>query len=362
MKYRFAAQIVCCCFILFSRLVLSEGAEESKSLLKKAASELEKQNQAWDDLAVKYRCEYWVPDSRGQWKLDKRLSLRWSVTQSGWERILRARSENPWTEEASFNGEYSMTYDSQQAGSAGVGHQVSHFLNITDSPKIFGLFVTGLELGQPVSIADFLKMEATHAKVIKQVGALVIVEGDDPLAEGVRLKLTLDANYGYRPTEIEVRDERGLLSTYKEIEYEKLAGKRGDFWFPRKGSWQGVNPDDRSPGTRMDYTLTNITIDQNLDQQDFQLTYPEGTLLLNTDTGETRYAAAEVGLGDLINDTGKTISMQEHDRLAARNPQGVPEQLAEKPNWMTIVFVNLGIILLFILAAFLVKSRRHKSV
>jgi len=176
------------------------------------------------------------------------------------------------------------------------------------------------------------------------------------------LKLTLDADYGYRPIEIEVRDERGLLSTYKEIEYEKHAGKRGDFWFPRKGSWYGVNPEDRSPGTRMDYTLTNIAIDQSPDQQDFQLTYPEGTLLLNTDTGETRYAAAEVGLGDLINATGKTISMQEHDRMAARNPQGAPEQLAENTNWMTIVFVNLGIILLFIIAAFLVKFRRHKSV
>lgn len=362
MKYRSAAQIVFCCFILLSRLILAEGAEESKSLLMKAAAELEKQNQAWDDLAVEYRCESWVPDSQGQRKLDETLLLRWSVTQSGWERIRRVRPENPWIEEACFNGEYSMTYDSQQAGSAGVGHQISHFLNITDSPKIFGLFVTGLELGQPVSIAKFLKMESAHVKVLEQTGSLVIVEGDDPMAEGVRLNLTLDANFGYRPIEIEVRDERGLLSTYQEIEYEKLRGKRGDFWFPRKGSWQGVNPEDRSPGTRMDYILTNITIDQSPEQQDFQLTYSKGTLLLNTDTGETRYAAAEVGLGDLINDTGKTISMEEHDRLAARNLQGTPDQLDGKSNRMTLVFVSLGIILTFILAVFLMRSRRYKSI
>jgi hypothetical protein len=349
------------CLFLFSLFSLAEGAEADRDLLIKAASELQQQNQAWDDLSVEYRCEDWVPDGKGKWKWYESLLLRWSVTQSGWERILRARPESPWTEEASFNGEHYMTYDSQQQGSAGFGHQISSFLNITYSPKIFGLFVTGLELGQPVSVAEFLQMESAHVKVLEQKNNLLVVEGDDPLAVGVRIKLTLDSNYGYRPIEMEVRDEHGLLSTYKDIEYEQFTAKRGKFWFPRKGSWYGVNPQDRSPGTRMDYTLTNLVIDQNPGKEAFQLKYPKGTLLLNTDTGVTTYAAAEVGLQDLTGETNKTISMEQHDKLA-QNLNQIPDQKGKKSNGMTFALVNLAIILIIILAAVFLKVRRHKSV
>ncbi|QDV50729.1 hypothetical protein [Gimesia fumaroli] len=350
------------CFYLLSLFSVIATADEKNDILAEAAAELERQNQAWDDLTVEYSCEDWIPDDKGEWKLHETLMLRWAVTQSGWERILRSRSESAWTEEAAFNGEYYMTYDSQQQGSAGVGHQISSFLNITYSPKIFGFFVTGLELGQPVSVAEFLQMEASHAKVLSEKENLVIVEGDDPLAVGIRLKLTLDAKYGYRPIEIEVRDQHGLLSTYKDIEYEQFTGKRGTFWFPRKGSWYGVNPEDRSPGTRMDYSLIKMEVDQNPEKQDFQLTYPKGTLLLNTDTGETTYAAAVVNLEDLIGDKGKTISMEQHDKIAAQNLPRGPAQEDESSNMKTLVLVNLAIIVLIILTVLFVRYRRHKSV
>ncbi len=348
------------CLYLVSLCSLLNGAEVNNTILMKAASELERQNQAWDDLSIKYNCEEWIPDSKEQWKLNHSLLLRWSVAQSGWEKILRARSGNSWTEAASFDGEYYMTYDSQHEGSAGFGHRISPFLNISDSPKIFGLFVTGLELGQPVSVAEFLKMESAHVKVLKQANNLLIVEGDDPLAVGVRLKLTLDSNFGYRPIKIEVRDDRGLLSTYKDIEYEQFAAKRGTFWFPRKGSWHGVNPEDRSTGARMDYSLTNMVIDQNPVKEDFQLTYPTGTLLLNTDSGVTTYAAAEVSLQDLIGDTNKIISMEEHDRLA-QNIELISNNEEGNATRFTFVLVNLLLIVIVILAALFIKFRSRKS-
>tara|TARA_R110002111_G_scaffold262869_1_gene342122 strand:- start:33063 stop:34148 length:1086 start_codon:yes stop_codon:yes gene_type:complete len=354
-QYLFFLILVCLCSF-------AEGAEENDRILLKATAELEQQNQAWNDLSVNYICEGWTLEPDGKWKWYESLVLRWSVTQAGWERILRSRPESSWVEEASFNGEYSMTFDSQQEGSAGFGHQVASFLNITDSPKIYGLYVTGLELGRPVSVAEYLKMESAQVKVLSQTGNLVVVAGDDPFAVGVHLKLTLDSNYGYRPIEIEVRDQRGLLSTYKDIEYEKFTGTRGDFWFPRKGSWYGVNPEERSPGIRMDYKLTNIKIDQNSVKEDFQLTYPKGTLLLNTDTGETTYALEEVRLEDLIGETGKTISMEQHDWLAARNQQHVPGEEDKKSTMILFVLANLAIVAFIGLAIFIVRCRRHNSV
>ncbi|QDU50244.1 hypothetical protein [Gimesia panareensis] len=354
--------LYCICLPVLSAVSV-HAADENQNLLQQAAAELERQNQAWDDLNVEYTCEDWLPDSQGDWKLHEVLTLRWAVTQSGWERILRSRAESAWMEEATFNGEYYMTYDSQQQGSAGIGHQISSFLNITYSPKVFGLFVTGLELGQPVSVAEFLQMESAHAKVVEKKDNLLIVEGDDPLAVGVGLKLTLDEKYGYRPIEIVVRDQHGLLSTFKDIEYEQLTGKRGKFWFPRKGSWYGVNPEDRSPGSRMDYALTDIKVDQNPGKEKFQLSYPKGTLLLNTDTGETTYASAEISLEDFLGEpTGKTISMEEHDRKLAQN-QPLPRGQQGQESWIsTFVLVNIAILAVILLAFLYFRYRRQKSV
>jgi outer membrane lipoprotein-sorting protein len=97
---------------------------------------------------------------------------------------------------------------------------------------------------------------------------------------------------------IELSDAGGVLSRIEIEEYVQLTGARGRFWFPSRGTWHGINPEDYSPGGRSHYTLRDIEVDQRPDRSAFTLTYPAGCLLVNGDTGEYLYLEKETQATD----------------------------------------------------------------
>jgi hypothetical protein len=162
--------------------VRNAAAVNDRAELRRIASLLQRQDGAWDDLFVKYRWELWVPaapsesdDARGPGRLRRLQFMEWQVTRRGWERVQRltpapfapATAGDQRIEEASFNGTHYMTFSSQNAGSGSIGRQPMHFLNISESPKSFGIFVTGLEIGHPMTLSECLlsdDADARHAR------------------------------------------------------------------------------------------------------------------------------------------------------------------------------------------------------
>lgn len=216
---------------------------EAKSGIAAVRLELSRQDDAWDDLDIVYECEYLFPDDKGVFQRSRIHQLRWQVTNRGWERLKMATvnalavNNTPanWIQEAGFDGEHYTTWDSQKYGSGLVGHQVAHFLNVSESPKTF-LFVSGIELGQPVSIAEYLSKGVDGLTVAVGENGLIRVDGPDPFTPENRLALELDPLAGYRPRQFEQFDPTGLLSRYEIDEYVQLDGVRGQFWFPKRGT------------------------------------------------------------------------------------------------------------------------------
>jgi hypothetical protein len=327
------------------------------SRLEDIADQLRRQWNAWQDISIEYTCEVWSPVAPGEYRLLHSKQMSWSVTRDGWERIRRVSERsgadadgNAWVEEAAFNGDVYMTYDSQNAGSAAVGRQYEQFLNITYSPKIFGLYVAGLELGLPVDVPAFLRSPEASAAIVGEDEDAVVVEGRDPFAVGDTIKLWLDQTVDFNPVTIESRDSKGLLSTYDDIKYEKYEGRSGEFWFPVKGVWHGINPTDRSPGNDMRYELTVMTVDQGLTPRDFTLAYPKGALLLNTDTGETLYTSQDTLPEDAPLFRGKTITMAQHDRLAAAGENG-PLGGSGDVDASKLVFLSVNVAVILVIVA-----------
>ena len=72
-----------------------------------------------------------------------------------------------------FNGEIYTTWDSQSVGSGTVGHNVHGFLHNPESPRRFGLCVTGFEVGHPVRVAEFLSIPDMKAHVVATEGKVL---------------------------------------------------------------------------------------------------------------------------------------------------------------------------------------------
>jgi hypothetical protein len=277
------------------------------------------QHAAWEDLTVDYTCEVLARDAHGKLFPDHRKKLHSATTKKGWEKFVRITPEalltdakkRDWVEAESFNGEYYTAYDSQQNGSGGFGHAGGNFINNGYSVKRFGLCIAGLEVNEPVSIARFLSMKQTQAKVTQSTSDAVVVEGRDPFAEGVRYKLWLNPKEGYQPARIEQRDGRGLLSMV-EVRYRRLKGCRGEFWFPEKGTWYGRDPASRAPGNEMRYSLDRVQVDTRPSRATFVLTYPAGALLINYDTRQSYITTAATTPADVPQFAGKLITLQEH--------------------------------------------------
>ncbi len=294
--------------------IQTDASQEDQKQLAEIAQAIRKQDSAWEDLTVNYTCEV-LQMKQTKLVFDHRINLAWMTTQKGWEKFVRT-SPHPsepgkdWVEAASFNRDYYMASDSQSSGSGGFGHAVGGFLNNGYSVKKFGLFITGLELNRPISVAELLEMKEAKVKILDSSKESVIVVGQDPIADGIRYKVWLDPKIGYRPAKTEQSDRNGLLATF-EIKYKKCKGVHGDFWFPESGIWQGYEPATRSMGNQMLYKLNKIAIDSNPAKSEFVLTYPVGAKLLNYDTGEGFITTSPITEKDAPPFLGKLISMRE---------------------------------------------------
>lgn len=326
--------------------------------LETMSSELRRQDRAWNDLEIDYVIESEVVGDDGAWRSDPPLRMTWKVTQDGWQRVRRERDteSGTWVEEAGYNGEYYMAADSQGVGSGAIGHQNERFLYNSYVPRLYGLAVTGQELSQPLSVADFLK----SSDVVARPGdsGLIRVEGPDPFAEGVTLAVELDPSVGYRPRRLEIFDRQGPLSTYDNLQYRELKGARGSFWFPESGVWKGIQPRDRSEASRLTYRLNTIRVDTTPTAADFVLTWKKGALLLNNDTGETVYLRDDSTPGDIPNFEGKRMSIAEHDRLAQKTIDTPP---IRRSRWNLLIACNLIGIAAVLIVIFARPARKKRD-
>ncbi len=323
------------CLVSLALTVSSKG--DGPEGINAIADALRRQDHAWDDLTVSYKAELWTPSSGGSYQYAHTTRFRWVITSQRWEKITRitpggpgrAEGESDWEETVAFNGELYMGRDSQNQGSGTIGRKVNNLLNDAISPKTFGLVVTGQEISQPISPANFLTMKKANAKVVRTERTQVIVRGDDPVAEGYTLNLWLDPAMGYRPVQIESRDRKGLHSLIGELTYRCVKGARGDFWFPVSGILHGVKSATREFGNQVHYHLENLETDRHPSRDEFLLTYPKGALILNTDTGKSGYLTAATTKDDLPEFKGKLMSVAEHDQQKEREriaPGGKLEQ------------------------------------
>ena len=168
-----------------------------------------------------------------------------------------------------------------------------------------------------MSVAEFLVSEEANARVVGQENGWTVIRGDDPFADEFWFQLWLDPSVGYRPREIELFWKKGLLSRFEVGEYLECQGAKGRFWFPKKGVWLGGIKEDGSFDTRNEYQLREIEVDRRPDRSEFVLTYPKGTLVVNTDTGESGYLTEDATVQDAPLFGGKLMSLEEHDRLLA---------------------------------------------
>ncbi|MEI8383177.1 MAG: hypothetical protein WCJ09_23870, partial [Planctomycetota bacterium] len=257
-------------------------------------------------------------------------------------------SGGTWVEEASFDGEFYMSGDSQSVGSGAFGHQRERFLYNSNLPRMFGLAVTGDELSQPVSVAEFLLSKESNVVLEEsEDGKLIVAKGADPMAVGVTLELLLDPKIGFRPRKLVIADERGLLSVYADLEYQQYAGTHGKFWFPIHGVWKGFSPDKREEVSRMTYHANEVLVDTKPARDKFVLIYPSGAMILNTDTGDSFYLTGDSNTADVPNFDGKRLSLPEHDRLQEEAAKSVVRQKVTSRRLSPLITINLLVIVAF---------------
>ena len=335
------------------------GADTPNALKEKIVNELQRQDAAWDDLSVKFTIRDAIKDAKSKtFEPAALIHGQWVVTQTGRERVRRETvplGGDPRTaqiEEASFDGEYYMTASNQRQGSGGVGHQTERFLMTLDSPKSFGLVVTGLDLGMPMSLQEFVQ-NASVTTAIDVATNSVVVEGPDPLAGGFRLRLVLSSTYGYRPTRIETSDRNGLFTTYDIFEYQEVRGTHGSFWFPKRGERHGYSPRPREVGTISTFSLDEIECNKHPDYREFRLTYPKDALILSTDTGEGFYLTTDSTPDDVPRFEGKQMPYREHDSHVHAAPVATHRRLN------VLLLLNACVILLVCTAV--IRSRRRRN-
>lgn len=297
-------------------LVVAQAAILAEPLtLKSLSDSVNAQDRKWEDLTIDYRCDIAPTDLKVP---RSKYQLRWVVTRDGMERVTRKSQQQDGTghlEEAAYDGRHYMTFDSQRVGSGSVGQQIAQFLSQSLSPKRFGLYVTGQEVGKPITLGQWLTMPESHCKIESQSDDEVTVFGADPMAKGMSLKLVLAKKFNYRPIRLELSDDKGLLTVIDNLNYRAVTANGSTIWFPSRGEWHGFDPATRKVVSVVHYTLTNVEVDRHPNPDEFVLQYPAGCLLLNTDTSETYYTTAATTTSDPPAFTRKLMSMAEHDRL-----------------------------------------------
>ena len=171
--------------VAFCLLCLQEtgGLQASLPPVAEIAAEIARQDTVWQDLEVRYRCSTTNFTEKSEWEGQPTLLLTWMLTQKGWQRVRResrTASGGTWVEEARFDGEFYMSGDSQSVGSGAFGHQRERFLYNSNVPRYFGLAVTGNELSQPVSVAEFLLSKESSVVLEESDGGnLIVAKGAD---------------------------------------------------------------------------------------------------------------------------------------------------------------------------------------
>ena len=330
------------CVLIAATSSLSES--ESTDGLSVVIDGLEHQDHAWNDLRATFSCTYYFGDSDKGFTLSRRHAMVWARTQDGWERLRRLTTKSgtngkDWVEEAAHQGSFYMGMDSQGSGSGTIGHSPNSFLQTDESPKRFGLYIVA---GQHMTVGEYLKEFRSEMQLLPQEKGCLVVTGPDPFSDEGRITLWFAPELGYRPKEISLSDSRGTYTTFKVNAYTENITNKGKFWFPKSAIWEGYDPTTRTIDSRMQYELDSLAIDQFPNQTEFVLSYPEGALLLNTDTGETIYTsrATEPSDAPLFEDV--RLSMAEHDRL-----QRVKRfDATRKPERLWMILVTTGIVVL----------------
>ena len=337
------------------------GDDRLKALREKVANELRRQDAAWDDLTVRFSINDVLKDA-GAKEFVPGVSIRglWVVTKNGQELVRRETVRSPGggrdghVQAASFDGEFYMDASNQKQGSGGVGHRISSFLMTSDSPKGFGLAVTGLELSMPMSVQEFVRREQVTINVDATTDT-VVVEGADPLADGFHLRLVLSPVYGFRPIRIESRDSKGLYTTWDIKEYQEVVGIRGSFWFPKRVERHGYRPSPREVGTISTFSLDKIECDRHPDRREFRFSYPRGALIVSSDTGEGFYLTADSTPEDVPGFKGKQMSYREHDSRDRL-------QSAPPPRRRHLLLIANVVILAFVGAAAIYWLRKGRKI
>jgi hypothetical protein len=307
--------VACCKSLIASQEI--DGESSIGVSLEEIAEVISDQRRCWKGLMVKYRCNEISLPKDDQWYRESLVT--WISDRGGRERIrvelIGASSDIlvklPWVQEAAFNGEYSTSWDSQSQGSGEVSSQVNPFMLELRPPRQF-FTICGASIGIPVEVDEYLishrsliERVVKNAESIEFIGRMCHTDED-------RIRFRLDPLQGYQMVFLEKFDKRGLLSIYEIGELRKFVSKNGEFWFPSRATWTGVDPGTRGPDYRMDCQLEQLLVDQELDDDAFAISYPPGTLLLNSDTGEGFYIERQTDVSDVPDFIGKKVSVAEY--------------------------------------------------
>jgi hypothetical protein len=239
---------------------------------------------------------------------------RWIKRKDNCERIERIRdigNDKLWEEVAVFNNRYHMTRDNQSHGSGTIGTTGGGFLSISESPKAFGLYL--LTPFGDLSFAKYLARYRSKIALNVLEDGKVKIEGPFPVDDpNGRLVIEVDRSFGYRPTKIDFFDGEGIYSKFVVSEYRSFGLGDTVVWLPNKGAWYGFDPELRTPSTLMTFSATSIDVNSLPTDDSFVLTYPQGALLLNTDTGESFYASRDTNFEDVPMFANAKISLSEH--------------------------------------------------
>jgi len=338
--------IACLISLLFLGVAgVRAEADVNTQELARIAQVLSQQDNAWDDLDVRYNCDWWERGEDGEFHFGHRREHHWLITQQGWEQFSIKYPPrdgiDAYVETLSYNGEYFMTRSLQGEGSGSVGHAWNRMINHPDHIKTLGLAVSGLELNQPLSVQGFLTSKKAGVTIKRVEDGMTVVSGEDPWADEYRIHLWLDPRVGYRPAKIEVTDKEGLHTSLDHLGYKKLTGVRGESWFPIRGTWNCVESKKRTVTGQYRYEVTEVQVDRKPGRDVFTLTYPKGALILNNDTRESSYLRTASTVADIPHMSGKLMTLEEHD-MALQEPQS----LSKPWLWGIIIAVNAAVAML----------------
>ena len=317
---------------------------------------LTRQEAAIDDLNFEYVCRHYP----GHVEKDPPVSVtvgRWIKTKDNRERIERSRDEDSatrWEEVAVFNGRHHMTRDNQLHGSGTIGTAGGGFFSISESPKAFGLLIQ-TPFGD-LGLDSYLSRYRDKINIQDFGAGVVEITGPSSMGDpNERLKILVDRRFGYRPIKIEFSDSEGIYTRYVIPNYRSFTIDDKVVWLPEKGYWYGFDPESRTPSSLMSFSATSIKMNTLPEHEVFVLTYPQGSLILNTDMGESFYATRNTTIEDAPMFSNVKLSLSDHDK------QLVSETLIE-PSKLRLLLIVLFAMLTGLTAWTVTRFRKNRKI